>query len=492
MEKEDSKREVTKKKKTNIGTKNKSDNKSDTKKKNAAQTQTFNKISDLSKRGKSKSKNHNVLQNEKENLKDETAKMAKENTRNKFSNIFKKINSKKKVEKQRAKFNLLEVIIIMIITAVCAITITIKVSYAINKTPKKIMTEAELVELVETYESIVDDYYEDVDKNELIDAAISGMIEYLDDPYSTYLDEYKSASFNEELEGEYVGMGGEITFSKEGKIYITKIFENSPAASAGLKVKDIITKIDGKSVEGMNLNEVSDLIKGKSGTKVELTILREGKEETIEVTRGKVDIESVTSKIISKGDKKIGVINISVFANNTYDQFVKVEKELEESGIDSLILDLRGNSGGYLTTVKSIAELFLNKNDIIYQLDTKGKIEKVINKKDPTIKLKTAVLVNKASASASEILTAALKENLSSPVIGVTTYGKGKVQKTRTLSSGAMIKYTIQNWLTPEGNEIEGKGVAPTDEVELDEKYYVNPTDENDNQLQKALEIMSR
>ena len=242
----------------------------------------------------------------------------------------------------------------------------------------------------------------------------------------------------------------------------------------------------------MNLNEVSDLIKGKSGTKVELTILREGKEETIEVTRGKVDIESVTSKIISKGDKKIGVINISVFANNTYDQFVKVEKELEESGIDSLILDLRGNSGGYLTTVKSIAELFLNKNDIIYQLDTKGKIEKVINKKAPTIKLKTAVLVNKASASASEILTAALKENLSSPVIGVTTYGKGKVQKTRTLSSGAMIKYTIQNWLTPEGNEIEGKGVAPTDEVELDEKYYVNPTDENDNQLQKALEIMSR
>lgn len=492
MEKEDSKREVTKKKKTNIGTKNKSDNKSDTKKKNAAQTKTFNKISDLSKRGKSKSKNHNVLQNEKENLKDETAKMAKENTRNKFSNIFKKINSKKKVEKQRAKFNLLEVIIIMIITAVCAITITIKVSYVINKTPKKIMAEAELVELVETYESIVDDYYEDVDKNELIDAAISGMIEYLDDPYSTYLDEYKSASFNEELEGEYVGMGGEITFSKEGKIYITKIFENSPAASAGLKVKDVITKIDGKSVEGMNLNEVSDLIKGKSGTKVELTILREGKEETIEVTRGKVDIESVTSKIISKGDKKIGVINISVFANNTYDQFVKVEKELEESGIDSLILDLRGNSGGYLTTVKSIAELFLNKNDIIYQLDTKGKIEKVINKKAPTIKLKTAVLVNKASASASEILTAALKENLSSPVIGVTTYGKGKVQKTRTLSSGAMIKYTIQNWLTPEGNEIEGKGVAPTDEVELDEKYYVNPTDENDNQLQKALEIMSR
>lgn len=492
MEKEDSKREVTKKKKTNIGTKNKSDNKSDTKKKNAAQTKTFNKISDLSKRGKSKSKNHNVLQNEKENLKDETAKMAKENTRNKFSNIFKKINSKKKVEKQRAKFNLLEVIIIMIITAVCAITITIKVSYVINKTPKKIMTEAELVELVETYESIVDDYYEEVDKNELIDAAISGMIEYLDDPYSTYLDEYKSASFNEELEGEYVGMGGEITFSKEGKIYITKIFENSPAASAGLKVKDIITKIDDKSVEGMNLNEVSDLIKGKSGTKVELTILREGKEETIEVTRGKVDIESVTSKIISKGDKKIGVINISVFANNTYDQFVKVEKELEESGIDSLILDLRGNSGGYLTTVKSIAELFLNKNDIIYQLDTKGKIEKVINKKVPTIKLKTAVLVNKASASASEILTAALKENLSSPVIGVTTYGKGKVQKTRTLSSGAMIKYTIQNWLTPEGNEIEGKGVAPTDEVELDEKYYVNPTDENDNQLQKALEIMSR
>ena len=383
----------------------------------------------------------------------------------------KKVKENKK-NKPTAKFNLLEVVIIMVITAVCSITLTIKVSYVINKTSKKIMAEAELLEFNETYQSITNEYYEKIDKKELINAAISGMVDYLDDPYSKYLDKDKTEALNEELEGEYVGMGGEITFRRNGEIYISKVYENSPAQKAGLKANDTLIKVGDKAVKGMTLTEVSALVKGKSGTKVKVTIRRDKEEKEFKITRGKIDIQSVTTKIYEKNDKKIGYINISTFANNTYAQFEKAEKELENKKVDSLILDLRGNTGGYLTSVTSIAEMFVKKGDIIYQLDTKGKIDKI--KKDPSIKLKVAVLVNKSTASASEILTAALKENINAEVIGVTTYGKGKVQKTRTLSTGAMIKYTTQNWLTTKGEEIDGKGIAPTVELELDPKYYTN------------------
>ena len=258
-------------------------------------------------------------------------------------------------------------------------------------------------------------------------------------------------------------MGGEITFRRNGEIYISKVYENSPAQKAGLKANDTLIKVGDKAVKGMTLTEVSALVKGKSGTKVKVTIRRDKEEKEFKITRGKIDIQSVTTKIYEKNDKKIGYINISTFANNTYAQFEKAEKELE-----------------------------VKKGDIIYQLDTKGKIDKIKSKKDPSIKLKVAVLVNKSTASASEILTAALKENINAEVIGVTTYGKGKVQKTRTLSTGAMIKYTTQNWLTTKGEEIDGKGIAPTVELELDPKYYTNRKEANDNQLQKAIEMMSK
>lgn len=354
------------------------------------------------------------------------------------------------------------------------------------------MAEAELIEFNETYQTITSEYYENLDKTELINAAISGMLNYLDDPYSKYLDKDQTDSLTEELEGKYVGMGGEVTFNKSGEIYISKIYKSSPAEKAGLKVNDIFVKVDDKEVKGMSLTELSALIKGKEGTKVKVIIKRDKKEQEVEIIRGRVDIQSVTTKIYEKNNKKIGYMNISTFANNTFEQFKNAEKVLEEQKIDSLVIDLRGNTGGYLTSVTSIAEMFVGKDDIIYQLDTKGKISNIKSKSNPTIDLKVAILVNRGSASASEILAAALKENINAEVIGVTTYGKGKVQKTRTLSTGAMIKYTTQNWLTPKGEEIDGKGIKPTVEVELSEKYYKNPKESNDNQLQKALEMMSK
>ena len=208
----------------------------------------------------------------------------------------KKVKENKK-NKSNAKFNLLEVVIIMVITAVCSITLTIKVSYVINKTSKKIMAEAELLEFNETYQSITNEYYEKIDKKELINAAISGMVDYLDDPYSKYLDKDKTEALNEELEGKYVGMGGEITFRRNGEIYISKVYENSPAQKAGLKANDTLIKVGDKAVKGMTLTEVSALVKGKSGTKVKVTIRRDKEEKEFEITRGKIDIQSVTTKI---------------------------------------------------------------------------------------------------------------------------------------------------------------------------------------------------
>lgn len=399
-------------------------------------------------------------------------------------------NNKNKISK--TSFNMLEVIVIMIITIIITTTIVIKVSYSINNTKDKIVTDAELLEFKDTYNTIVKEYYDDIDKKELIASAIEGMVDYLDDPYSVYMSEDETESYTEELKGEYVGIGTEVSLQSDDSVIIRTVFENSPAKKAGIKVNDIITKVSGESVKGKNITDISNMIKGKSGTKVDLTIIREKKEMVITVERGTVDLPSVSSKVIESNGQKIGYINIDVFASNSYEQFVQHEKELEEKKVKALIVDLRWNTGGYLTTAHSIAELFLDKDDIIYQLDTKGNIKKVKSTEDKKIKLKVAVLVNKSTASASEILTAALKENVGADIIGVKTYGKGKVQKTRMLSTGAMVKYTIQNWLTPTGEQIDGKGITPTLEVELSDKYYKNATEENDNQLKKAIEILCK
>lgn len=393
--------------------------------------------------------------------------------------------------KYKNKYNIIEVVIIMIITAICSILITIKATYINKSTKKDIVNRADLSELIETYNSIVDEYYTDVNKAELIDAAIEGMVEYLGDPYSAYMDEKTKEAFNEELEGEYVGMGAEIVL-KNNNVYINKVFKNSPAQKVGIKANDIIKKVANEEVSKLTLEQISSKIKGIPGTKVKVVIERNKKQIEYEITRAKVDIESVTSQIINKNNKKIGLIVINTFANNTYQQFKTVEKELEDKKVDSLIVDLRGNSGGYLATVQSIAELFLEKGQVIYQLEVKDKITKVKAETDKKIKLKTVVLVNGGSASASEILAATLKENYGSEIIGTKTFGKGKVQKAQTLTSGAMIKYTIQNWLTPTGKQIDGVGIKPTIEIKLNESYFKNPSNETDNQLQKAIEIISK
>lgn len=383
-------------------------------------------------------------------------------------------------------FSNYEVIIIIIISVVFGCILGSVITF--NRDGNKV-SNSELDEFTTTYNSITNNYYKDVDKNKLINAAIEGMINYLGDPYSVYMNEEETVSFNETIDGEYKGIGATIT-SVDGKIQVVSIFENSPASKAGLKPNDIIVEVNGKSVEDKDLDDIVKMIKSKTESK--LKVNRGDTTKNIVVRLGDVEIPSVSSDIINKNNKKVGVINISIFAANTYEQFNKELKELEKNKIDSLIIDVRDNAGGHLDQVSKILSLFMDKKKVIYQIESKGKKTKYYSTGKENKKYKISVLVNGSSASASEILAAAMKESYGATIVGTKTYGKGTVQKEYILNSGASIKYTVEGWLTPKGNSINGKGITPNVIVELSEDYYNNPSNNTDNQLQEALNILTK
>ena len=405
------------------------------------------------------------------------------------------------VEKNNG-FNYAEVIVIMVITLILGGVIGSFITYVTKKDREVVKTivknnstksdlPSEFDEFLDAYNNIVNGYYEDVDSKKLIEAGISGMLNYLGDDYSVYMDEETSESFNEQVEGKYTGIGVEIVASEDG-VTVNRVFEGSPAKEAGLEKGDIFIKVDGEDVTKKTPSDLSTMIRGSKTGKVKVVIKRGDEEKEYTLKLKEVNIENVEAKVIEKGKKKIGYIELSIFAENTYEQFNKKLKELEKENIDSLIIDVRDNSGGYLTSVTSIASLFLDKNKVIYQLDTKGIVEQVFSLTKEKRKYPIVVLVNGASASASEILAAALQESYGATVIGTSTFGKGTVQAAYQLESGAIVKYTIQKWLTPKGNWIDKKGVTPDIEIELSQDYYNDPKDDTDNQLQKALEELSK
>ena len=230
----------------------------------------------------------------------------------------------------------------------------------------------------------------------------------------------------------------------------------------------------------------------KKKDKAVIVVKRGDEEKSFDITLEVIDIPSVEGKIIEKDGKKVGIITLSIFAKNTGTQFKNELDKLEKDGMEQLIIDVRGNTGGYLDQASDIISNFMDKSHVIYQVERKGKKTKYYSTGTTTKQYKIAVLVNGGSASASEILAAALKESYGAEVIGTTTYGKGTVQTTTKLEGGASIKYTIERWLTPKGNSINETGIAPTIEVELSDDYYENQKEENDNQLQRALEEITK
>ena len=443
-----------------------------------------------------KIKKSSKQKDEKQEKKKKTKKEIKKEEIKKEEDTTKEEKIREVVVERKTGFNYIEVIVIMIITLILGAVIGSFITY-IFKDEKPITTSGtsiptELEEFVKTYNNIVTDYYEDVDHDKLLEAGINGMLEYLDDDYSMYMDTETSENFNEQVEGKYKGIGVEIMQTTDGVVSISKVFKNTPASKAGLKVGDIFVKVLGTDVTSKNSSEISTLIKNSKEKEIDIVVKRDGEEKEFKLSLDEVEIESVTSKVFEQNKKKIGYIDISVFASNTATQFEKKLLELEGKGIDSLVIDVRDNSGGYLSTVTDIASLFMNKSKVIYQLDTKGVVEQIYSKTNTSRKYSISVLINQNSASASEILAAALQESYRAKVVGVNSFGKGTVQKAYQLESGATVKYTIQKWLTPNGNWINEKGVTPDIEVEMEGDYYQNPSDETDNQLQKALEDISK
>lgn len=395
------------------------------------------------------------------------------------------------IVEQKSGFNTIEVVIIMIIAILFGGLLGSVLTYTRGFT-KNVGVPAELEEVVSTYNTIVDNYYDKLDKKELLDSAIKGMVDYLDDPYSIYMDQDTSESFNETVNGEYQGIGAKV-MQQNDQVVVYSVFENSPASRAGLKKDDIILSVAGKNTKGKSLSEITAILKdGKRGSKVKIKIERDGEEKELTLQRGTVEIPSVTEKIIEREDQKIGVLTIDVFAANTYKQFKNKLTALEDKKIDSLIIDVRGNPGGHLNQVTKILSLFMSKDKILYKIENKGKKESVYSETKERRKYPIVVLANKSSASASEILVAAMKESYGAKIVGLTTYGKGTVQKAFSLESGASIKYTTEKWLTPKGESIDKVGVAPDVEVELNEEYLNHPTDDTDNQLQTALDTLTK
>lgn len=420
--------------------------------------------------------------------KDEELKGTKE-----FS-ILNKENSSCEKEKRTKKtevFGVVEVVVLLFITCFVALL----VGFSIGKSKRLIVGSdsdnlAEYEEFIHNYQYILNNYYKDINRSDLMKAAISGMLDFLDDPHSVYMDENESENFNILLTGNYQGIGVQIANNDDNNIEVVSVFKNSPADKAGILPGDIIIAVNDMNLEGQLPSALSNYIKGGPQTDFLLHILRNGEKVEISIKREDVIIESVLSKVFEQDGKKIGYLGVSIFAANTHEQFKKELENLENQKIDSLIIDLRDNSGGHLSVVTDMLDLFLDKTNVIYQLESKTGTEKVYAKGKENKTYPIVILSNKNSASASEIMTSALQECLHATVIGTGSYGKGTVQELITLPNGEQYKFTTKKWLTSHGNWINGTGITADVFVELDSSYYQDPSDEKDNQLKRAIEYL--
>ena len=305
-------------------------------------------------------------------------------------------------------------------------------------------------------------------KKELYEGAVAGVVNRLKDPYSEYLSKADLADFSEDMEGEYVGVGMSISKKKGEALEVVSPFIGSPAEKVGIKIKDRIIKVDGKDILPLTANETVKLLKGKVGTKVDVEVVREGKKEpiTFTLTRAKIKLEMVESKML---EGNIGYLSLLRFGNNVG---IEVEKEilkLKEQGMKGLILDLRSNPGGSLAEAQDISSLFVKENLMVYLKYKNGQRKDYTRTKQYLGDFPLIVLTNKGSASASEIVTGAIKDYKRGTIIGDKTFGKGIVQQVISLRNNDALKLTIAQYFTPNGNYIHEKGIEPDIKVEMEE-----------------------
>lgn len=343
-------------------------------------------------------------------------------------------------------------------------------------------------------ENLIDQYYLfDIDKNKQQEGAVEGYVKALGDPYSEFLTKEEMDSLNQQTEGEYAGVGIVVTPSETGAITVVSAIKGSPAFEKGIKKDDIILKINGKDYNASQMNDAVKVMKGKPNTDVKLTIARmENKTSKIfdvNITRRMISLTTVNSQKI--GD--IGYINITQFDRKTDKEFIEQYENLKKQNVKSIVLDLRNNPGGLLDSTVKIADYLLPQGVIVKTVD-KNKKEDVQKSDSSEQNLPMVVLVNGSSASASEILTGALKDCKKATIVGEKTFGKGIVQTIIPMEKGEGLKLTISEYFSPNGNKIHKQGVKPDVEIKLDEKAKGIGVEfmKEDNQLQKALEILNK
>lgn len=390
-------------------------------------------------------------------------------------------------------FTNVEVIFLIVVTAMVSILMTyvfVSAFYLKEETKQKNSEDTALQEFIDTYQNVLDSYYEDIDEQELIDNAIKGMLSGLDDPYSTYLDKNTSSNFDATLAGTYQGVGLEVYNDQDMNIVVSRVFENSSADKAGIQAGDIIKKIDDKDLTKQKTSEFSNYTKKKKDGKFQVVYTHEGEEKTAKLERSIIIIQSVSSEVIERNNHKMGYIQIDIFSATTYSQFKKAVEKLEKEQVEGMVIDLRGNTGGHLTVVSDMLSLFMDKKHVLYQIEDKDKKTKYYSTGKETKDYPVVVLQNEGSASASELFTAAMKESYGAKVVGTKSYGKGTVQELNTLQDGTQYKFTTKKWLTPKGNWVHKKGITPDVTIELNDSYLENPTHDNDDQFQKAFAVL--
>lgn len=335
--------------------------------------------------------------------------------------------------------------------------------------------------LLETY------YYEDVDREELADGVIYGLMETVGDPYTCYYSVEEMEELTADIEGVFHGIGAylEMDYDK-GYAKISGIIDGTPASQSDIKVGDYVVKVDGVDTYEMTLTDVVAMIRGDEGTKVTLTLNRNGSEVEVTVTRQNIETPTVKYELL---ENDIAYITITEFDDVTTAQFVEAKEQMEADGAKGLILDVRGNPGGNLSTVVEICELMLPEGMIVYTEDKYGQRNEYKCDGRYEFELPLVLLIDGASASASEILAGAIKDYQMGTLVGTTTYGKGIVQKIFAYEDGSAAKITVSKYYTPNGYNIHGVGIEPDVEVPFDADLYLD--EDIDNQLQKAIEIIS-
>ena len=402
--------------------------------------------------------------------------------------------------------NVYKIIMLVILTATITFMLTTMVMY--NKfsnvysnnysstNEEYTSTEMSLVKTLESFKTMLEQkYIGEIDEEKMIDGAIKGYVEGIGDPYTTYLTKDEMKEFTEETNSEYVGIGVYLTNNKaDNTILVVGIMKSAPALDAGMQAGDVIEKVNDIAYTGDQLDDAIKILKGEEGTNVKVTVLRDGKEIDLTITRKKITVEHVASQML---ENNIAYIQVDSFDSGVAKAFEQQITELKNGGAKGIIIDLRSNGGGIVDEATGIADLFLKKNETI--LITKGKEDKeevTISKNDPIIQdIPVVVLVNEGTASASEILAGALKDKYpSTTIVGKRTYGKGVIQTLYNLSDGSGLKVTTEEYYTPNHNKINKEGIKPDVEINLtkDADGYYETDIDKDAQILKAKEILSK